>query len=154
MVRAAYDLTSAYLFRRLPSGPQFLLLRRTAGDYMGGTWQPVFGGIRPGETAWQAALREIEEETGLRPVNFWQIDGIVVFYIAKKDTVYHSPVFAAEIGTDAEVRLNHEHDACEWLDCEAAIGRFIWPGQRRAAREVLEEVIRAGPAVEYLRIPI
>ena len=154
MVRARYDMVSAYLYRRMADGPEFLLLRRTPGDYMGGTWQPVFGGIREGETAATAALREIAEETGLTPIRFHQIDSVLIFYVAKMDTVYHAPVFAAEIATDAAIQLNQEHDAYEWRPVAEAIGRFIWPGQRSAAREVVDEVIVGGAAVEYLEIAL
>jgi 8-oxo-dGTP diphosphatase len=154
MPRAAYDMVSVYVFRRTVAGAEFLLLRRRADDYMGGTWQPVYGSIRAGETATHAALRELAEETGLRPVRLYHSDSIVIFYIASKDTVYHCPAFVAEAATDAAVKLNKEHDAFEWVAAKEAVGRLMWPGQRQVAREIIEEIITPGPATPYLEIAI
>lgn len=41
---------------------QFLLLERAAHP---GYWQSVTGSLEDGETLWQTALREVQEETGL-----------------------------------------------------------------------------------------
>ncbi|MGZ4384389.1 MAG: NUDIX domain-containing protein, partial [Gaiellaceae bacterium] len=51
------------VFRRGESGLEALLLRY-APDY-GGYWHVVAGAVEPGESADQAALRELREETGL-----------------------------------------------------------------------------------------
>ena len=32
--------------------------------------------------------------------------------------------------------------------------QFLWPGQRRAIREILDEIILPGPAEPYLRLEI
>ncbi len=47
----------------LGKNPQVLLLQRP--PQMGGFWQPVTGGVEPGESFVEAALREAQEETGL-----------------------------------------------------------------------------------------
>lgn len=153
MSRVVGEIVDAYVFRRTSDGEvQFLMLHRSPGRYLGGTWQAVHGRIEPGETAWQAALREIREETAVVPSAFYQVDTVNTFYMAVDDTVHHCPCFAAEVEANATVALNDEHDAFEWVPADAALERFIWPGQRRAVREILEEIIRPGPAVEHLRI--
>jgi 8-oxo-dGTP pyrophosphatase MutT (NUDIX family) len=44
-------------------GAEVLILRRSAEQ--GGYWHVVAGGVEPGETAAEAAERELREETGL-----------------------------------------------------------------------------------------
>ncbi|HBD83024.1 MAG TPA: NUDIX hydrolase, partial [Dehalococcoidia bacterium] len=44
------------------------------------TWQEISGLIEPRETAWEAALREIKEETGLTPYRFYSADFVERFY--------------------------------------------------------------------------
>jgi 8-oxo-dGTP diphosphatase len=41
---------------------QVLLALRSHGTHQGGTWGTVGGAIEPGETPWQAAVREANEE--------------------------------------------------------------------------------------------
>ncbi len=70
---------SAYICRKDDEGGSFLLLRRTS-RHLHGTWQQISGMVEPGEKAWEAALREIEEETGLVPRAFYSADFIERFY--------------------------------------------------------------------------
>ena len=73
MPRVACELVMVYLFRPADSGPEFLVLHRRPEDVASGTWQTIYGHIRPGETSWQTALREIREETGLRAGRPWAV---------------------------------------------------------------------------------
>ncbi len=154
MPRIACELVMAYVFRPTETGPEFLVLHRRQEGVAGGTWQTVYGHIRPGETSWQTALREIQEETGLRPVRFYQLDTVDTFYLAAEDVIHHCPCFAAEMTPAAEVRLNEEHTTFEWLPAAAAATRYTWPGQRRAVREIMSEIIEPGPATAWLEIPV
>jgi len=154
MPRVLCNRVQVYIFRMKAGKPEFLVLRRAAAERLGGTWQSIHGTIDAGETASQTALREMREETGLIPVRFYQIDSVDTFFIAAEDAICHSPVFAAEVSADAVVHLNEEHDAFEWLDAEAAMRRYLWPGQRRAVREILDEIITTGPATVHLEIKI
>lgn len=153
-MRVAYDLTSVYVFRRQGVGPEFLLLQRAAADYMGGTWSTVYGQIADGEAAWQAALREMAEETGLAPTRLYHGGGVETFYIPEVDTVFHCPIFAAEVGFEAAVGLNDEHQAFEWVSPDIAVQRLVYPGQRRSVQHILTEIIQAGPAAAYLEVKI
>ena len=155
MPRVACEIVDVYVFRMgAGGGIEFLSLRRSAGRYLGGTWQAVHGRIEAGETAWQAGLRELREETGFVPRAFYQIDTVNTFYIAASDVVHHCPCFAAEVVADGVVVLNDEHDDFRWIPADEAGQHFIWPGQRRAVREIMEEIVARGPAVEHLRIQI
>lgn len=61
-----------YVMRRRKEDVQFLLLLRTPDR--GGFWQTVSGGLERGETAWQTALREVHEETGLMVTELFATD--------------------------------------------------------------------------------
>lgn len=145
-------IIDCYVFRRVAGRVEFLMLLRAAGSAIGQTWQAVHGKIEPGETAWQAARREMLEECGLQPVRFWQLEHVNTFYIAKQDCIQMCPSFAAEVPSDAQVALSHEHTEFRWVDARSALAEFMWPGQRTAVREVLDCIIPGAAAERFLRL--
>ena len=133
-------VVDVYPYRLAGSRPEFLLLRRAPGVLYAGAWRMVGGKIHGGEAAWQAALRELREETGCTPVAFWALPSVNTFYEWQYDRVSLAPAFAAELA--AEPVLNHEHDAWVWLPAEAAAARLGWPEQQRLlrlARRLIEQ---------------
>lgn len=154
MPRIVSSIIDVYVFRRRPDGVEFLTLLRAPTIRLGGTWQSVHGKIESGETAWQAAARELREETRLTPIGFWQIDYVNTFYVASEDCVLLCPCFAAEVAANAMVQLCEEHAAFEWLLVEAACERLMWPGQRHAVREIVSEIIQPSAAESHLRIAL
>src|SRR4051812_31319840 len=111
-----HHYVSCFVARPSANGShEFLQVLRVRGKYMGETWQLVTGGIDDGETAWQAALRELQEETGLVPFEFYQVDVMNTFYLAATDTISMSPMFCAMVAADANVTLNHEHTDFRWV---------------------------------------
>jgi len=147
------NIVDLYVYRIREGSPEFLLLRRARGE-LAGTWQAVHGKIEAGEAAWQAALRELREETGLTPLRFFQIDAVNTFYVARHDVVHLCPSFAAQVPSNAAVILNDEHEAYEWLSPAAAVGRLPWPGQRRAVQEIVSEIIGGAGPTGHLEIPL
>ncbi|MDX2199079.1 MAG: NUDIX pyrophosphatase [Phycisphaerae bacterium] len=146
------EIIDCYPFRRGPAGVEFLLLRRAAAAFLGDTWQAVHGHIEPNEPAWQAALRELKEETGLRPRRFWQLEHVNTFYVAQRDAILMCPSFAAEIEADAVVTLSAEHTAYEWVAESEIAQRLMWPGQRAAIAELQEYIVKPSLAEPHLRI--
>ena len=65
-------IISLVAMRQVGGKHEVLLLKRT--DTLVGEWCQVAGKIEEGETAWQAALRELNEETGLTPTTFYSAD--------------------------------------------------------------------------------
>jgi dATP pyrophosphohydrolase len=145
-------LVDVYVFRRGSTGVEFLQLHRRPGESIGGTWQSVHGGIEAGETAVQAARRELSEETGLEPVRVWQLEHVNTFYSAADDVIHMCPGFAAEVTMDAVVKIDDEHDAFRWVAASAAENSFLWPGQRTCIREILETIVTPGEAERFLRL--
>lgn len=146
-------IVDIYVFRRAPAGVEFLQLRRRADSRVGGTWQSVHGAIEPGETAANAARRELLEETGLCPLRFWQLEQVNTFFVAAEDAIHLCATFAAEVAADATVRINIEHDDFRWILAAEARTGFMWPGQRACISEILDTIIPPDPSEPFLRLP-
>lgn len=132
MPEATIRVVDVYPYRLTHEAPRFLLLRRSETVTYAGAWRMVGGKIADGEAAWQAALREVQEETQQMPVHFWSIPSVNSFYEWRHDRINLVPAFAAEL-TDNPV-LNHEHDAFAWHTAEEAAARLAWPEQSRLLR--------------------
>jgi dihydroneopterin triphosphate diphosphatase len=150
-----HDMVACYVVR--PGGPgaaaEFLQLRRSPGEYLAGAWSTVRGKIEAGEKAWQAALRELREEAGIAPIEFYQLDTVDIFYLWGDDTLWHCPGFCAVVAPDVTITLNEEHDASRWTRRDEINAKFIWPGERAQLAELCREILDNGPAKSYLRIP-
>jgi dATP pyrophosphohydrolase len=134
---------SAIVLRKSAVSHEILLLQRN--HTLVGTWCQVAGKIEPDETAWQAALREIQEETGLIPETLYSADICEQFYEPDLDAVNVVPVFVAIVDETQEVLLNDEHSAFEWLSMDEAIKRVPFAGQRHVLRHVEQEFILTAP---------
>ena len=142
MAAPSVRVVDVYPYRLMERGPvRFLLLRRAETVAYGGQWRMVGGKIEPGETAWQAAQRELREETGCPPLRFWTVPSVNTFYEWPTDTLNLVPAFAARL--DADPHLDDEHDAFGWFYAEQAIRRLGWPEQRRLLR-LVNTILQAG----------
>jgi dATP pyrophosphohydrolase len=154
MSRTLASIIDCYPFRRTPAGVEFLLLLRAPGRRLAGVWQVVHGKIESGETAVQAAIRELREETGLSPQAMWHLEFVNTFFIADMDAVLMCPGFAVEVAADAAVRLQEESSDYRWLPLEEAKATLLWPGQKKALDEIAREILAPGPTEPYLRVPL
>jgi 8-oxo-dGTP pyrophosphatase MutT (NUDIX family) len=148
-----YDMISCFVIRPTTTGGwEFLQLQRTHADFLGGTWQTIYGTSNPGESPAAAAVRELSEETGLVPLELYQLNDVDVFYIATHDTMWHCICFCAIVNPTATTQLNAEHDAFRWLPAEAAREHFMWPGNRRAVDEIKSQIIGNGLTKSLMRM--
>lgn len=125
---------STYVFTMLHGRPSILALFRAPTLLHADTWQAVHGMIDPGEKAYDAAWREMTEETGLAPERFFRIDHIETFYSEHTDAVHLVPAFAGFVTGAPGVTVSEEHTAYEWCEVDDVLERFIWPSQRQAVR--------------------
>ena len=148
------DSVSVYVVRPDASGAshEYLQLRRVATARLGaGSFQNVRGGIEAGETAWAAALRELREEAGVRPREFYRLGTIEAFYISQDDTLWQAVPFCAVLDREAEIVLNDEHDAVRWVPLREAKHAFIWANEWPVLDEIERVILGNGPAKPYLR---
>lgn len=144
-------LVSLVAMRLVKDTWQVLLLKRATT--LAGEWCQIAGSIEEGETAWQAAVRELAEETGLRPVELYSADINEQFYEADRDAMTVAPVFLAIVDPEEKVSLNFEHSDYRWVSFEAAIEMVAFGGQRRVLRWIEDEFVHRKPS-HHLKIEI
>src|SRR4029079_13765221 len=123
-------------------GYEFLLLRRASHKIYAGSWRMVGGKLTLDETAWQACLREIAEETQLPVERLFSVPYVNRFYEWQHDRINDIPVFVALIAAGANPILDDEHSDYEWLPLGDAQERLPRPRQRdglRAAAALLDD---------------
>ena len=130
------SLVDVYVVRWKGSALECLGLRRGPGGRCPGSWESVHGHIDADEPPETAAIREVEEETGLSPLHLYNLSRVELFYQHRLNEVALIPVFVALVREDAVVRLSPEHDMFAWLTFESARQRLAWPRERRALDDV------------------
>lgn len=91
---------------------RILLLQRAEGTAMAGTYFLPGGIVDPGETPWEAAPRELEEETGMTFSGTPQMVGCYPMFLYRRDFLqltFRGPV-------DGEVVISGEHTNHRWVD--------------------------------------
>jgi len=139
-----------YLVRLDQEGHKVLLLRRKGG-HLDKEWSHLAGGMEEGESAWQTALREAHEETGVILSNLYTADICEQYYRQRKNLITVAPVFVSYIDRDVIITLNEEHYEYQWLDIEKAYARLNYPCQRQSLRHIEKEFLQRQP-VAALRI--
>ena len=137
MPKTKIRVVDAYVFRQTNNGLRFLILKRAETKIYEHLWQGVAGKIEKGEKAWQAAIRELKEETGFDPVRVFVADHVSRFYEIHGDRVNMVPVFGIEVDS-ISVSLSKEHCEFQWVDFETAKNILIWNGQKEGITAVFE----------------
>jgi 8-oxo-dGTP pyrophosphatase MutT (NUDIX family) len=102
-------------------GDEVLAVHRSPDQ--GGYWHSVAGGVEEGESYADAAVRELEEETGL------------VADVASLERTFayegiHVESFLAEAPPGWEPTLDWEHDEYRWVSPAQAAELLFWPEPR------------------------
>ena len=99
------------------NGDYFLIAQRSAHDSFPHVWELPGGGIHSNETPEAAAIRELEEETGLTAITDPTLIHTVT-YISERGATIHEltyRVFHANLHTDEEVTLSPDHQSFAWI---------------------------------------
>lgn len=124
------------------SQQNILLLRRCDNDF----WEPVKGGVDAGETWFQAAGREMKEETGLNPSSEFTLFEVVDDKLEKGDGVILSIqghvtfcFVAGERPTpDFSLDIEVEHKDYRWVSISDLGQEILWPP---IANDMLSRII-------------
>jgi dihydroneopterin triphosphate diphosphatase len=115
----------------------------------GGYWHVVAGGVEVGETAEEAAKRELLEETGLAAQVTTGVEVTEYVYPlteepAERQRLYDPSVaqvkvtcFCAIAADDWEPTLDWEHDDHRWCSPGEAFKSLRWPGTADALRRLV-----------------
>ena len=142
-----------HIMRWIDESPSYLILQRAAGELYEQIWQGVTGKIKPGETAWQAAVRELHEETGLTPARMWTVDRVNFFYEAAEDRMNSIPVFGVEV-EGAEITLSQEHQRYRWCTIDQAVNLILWEQQRQGLLAFDDMLINTTEKKKWMKIDL
>lgn len=154
MLSIISNMIEAHIFRIKKDKIEFLLLKRSENEIYPGLWQMVSGTIHDGETAYQAALREILEETNLNPKKLWVVPNINSFYSPEKNHISFLPVFAAQVKYNSKVILSDEHTKFIWCTKEKAKKMLAWVGQRKCVDIITDYFIKNENFLKFVEIKI
>lgn len=120
----------AVIFREEGNERYYLLLH-----YQLGHWDFPKGHIEKGENVGQSALREIEEETGIKEIKF--IDGfkewIKYFFRQEGKNIFKVVHYLLAQTIQKEVKISFEHIGFKWLPYREALGLLTFQN----AKEIL-----------------
>ena len=125
---------------RMDGSNVIFLLLHYGRDY----WGFPKGTIESGEKEKETAIREVEEETGLRSIRLIdEFEESIEYFYRKKRTTVHKEVsyFLAET-TECDVRLSFEHKGYKWLKFNEAVNQLTFDNDKevlRAAKETIEK---------------
>ncbi len=126
-----YEQSAGFiLFRQTPAGRVYLLL-----DY-GKHWDYPKGHLEKNETQWQAAVRELTEETGITDVH--RVADFCRrmeyrFVSSRKGPVHKCVTYFIGRTQTQDVTVSDEHVGFAWLEYSQAMARLTFD----SAREIL-----------------
>ena len=140
-----------YIYRYENSEIKFLLLKRSKDRIYENLWQGVTGKIEDNESPWETAIRELYEETGLKPHKAFVVDYVSKFYEHDKGRINLIPVFAVEV-KEKEINLSKEHSRYQWLNYKNAKKKLTWRGQKKGIKEVFKMLNSTSDRLKWSKI--
>ena len=153
MAKVKIRVIDAYIYRKTKEGIKYLILKRAKTKMYEHLWQGVAGKIEKGEQSWQAAIRELKEETGLDPLKIFVADHVSKFYETHGDRINLVPVFGMEVASDI-VLLSSEHSDFKWVDYDSACSYLVWEGQKKGITVVNEMIISNDDRMKWSQIDL
>lgn len=122
------------VYRLTESGPEFAICGRDSD----GVWGLPKGTPDPGESLEQTAVREVEEETGLR-VRVADKIGVIEYWFSREGVRYHKWVhyyLMEAIGGDTSAH-DVEYDRVEFFPAEVALKKLTFKNEVEVAQKAL-----------------
>lgn len=138
------------LLKKVDDQHKVLLVKR-AESVLKNEWCYIGGGIEAGEKAWEAAYREVEEETGITNLSLYSANTFDRIYSVEGNYIYIAPVFVGFVRDDQEVVLNEEHSDYRWLSFEDAMGIVSLPGNEEVLSFIERHFVKK-EAPDYLQV--
>lgn len=124
---------------------QFLMLQRVDNPVF---WQSVTGSLEADESPLMAAIRELEEETGLRVTAAEMVDWQRHYEYDIFPEYWHryapgtrqntEHVFSIQVNVDTPIHIAAtEHSAYRWVDAPTALAMAYSPSNRSAIEELI-----------------
>jgi dATP pyrophosphohydrolase len=149
----ASSIVEVCVFKFEHDRPWYLLLKRSKDEKIyPGIWQFISGSIEEKEKAFEAALRELKEETGIIPERFWVVPHVSVFYDPSWDSTNLSPMFAAQVKPGVNPTLSAEHTDFGWFLFEEAHQKLVWHSQKEGLTVVHDYLVSGKEASRLTRI--
>ncbi len=130
---------------------QFLMLKRSSNKIYPNIWQGVTGKINNKEQPYRTAIRELFEETGLRPSKIWSIDTVNLFYDSNNNVMNLIPVFGVQVLTK-NIKISDEHSEFKWCNINQAIKLLTWEQQKKGIQIFYEMLIEKKDRLKILEI--
>ena len=127
----------AIVFRLEKGNPLYLLLRYPGARSKKEYWDLPKGHMEKGEQEKDTVVREVQEETGLRDIGFY--DGfrkeIRYWFQAKGEKISKTVAFYLAETKQKKVTISSEHLGFLWLEYEEARGKLTYENAKKVLKE-------------------
>ncbi|KAA3637532.1 MAG: NUDIX domain-containing protein [Calditrichaeota bacterium] len=137
--------------RKNLDGWEYLILQRAESESYAGYWGFMTGGKKGDETVAQVVVRELEEETQLKPKSMWATEYLVQFYEPEYDSIWILPLIVAVVSEKDQVNLSEENVDFRWLKPKQAKHLVSWNNLKESIDRVSEE-LEIFPAKNWVEI--
>lgn len=101
----------------------------------------------------EVVVRELKEETSLRPQSMWATEYLVQFYEPEYDSIWILPLIVAIVDADDEVELSPENTEYRWMKASRAKHLVSWKNLVKAIDDIDEE-LAIFPARNWVEIKV
>lgn len=151
-MKSKCNLVEAHIVRNRNEIIEYLMLKRASNQKYPNIWQMVTGKIKENEKAYNAAQREIKEETGLEIDKLFVVPNVNSFYNDEDDTVNYVPVFVAVVENGDNIKLSEEHTGFKWVNKKETKGLLAWPGQYKSVKLINDYFTNKNKSLNFIEI--